>query len=98
MESKSSKISVRELKAAELEAAARYSYRVWWSDEDGVFLAEAAELEGTTIDGLSPQAALENAIEATAMWLIAATDDGDVLPQPAGHDTWKARMTVASFS
>ncbi len=63
-----------------------------------MFLAEAAELEGTTIDGLSPQAALENAIEAAAMWLIAATDGGVVLPQPAGHEAWKARMEVASIS
>jgi hypothetical protein len=41
---------VRELTVAELDTAARFSYRVWWSDEDGVFLAEAAELKGTTID------------------------------------------------
>ena len=92
----SQRTQVRELTAAELDAAARYSYRVWWSNEDGVFLAEAAELEGTTIDGTSPKSALQNAIEAAAMWLVAATEDGTVLPRPIGHEAWKARMTVAA--
>jgi len=84
------------LTAAELDAAARYGYRVWWSNEDGVFLAEAAELEGTIIDGTSPKSALQNAIEAAAMWLVAAMENGAVLPWPIGHEEWKARMSVAA--
>lgn len=88
----SPRANVQALTAEELDTATRYSYRVWWSDDDQIFLAEAAELDGTTIDGESPEAALRNAIEAAAMWLTAAAEDGDAPPQPKGHEMWKTRM------
>ncbi len=92
----SQRAQVRELTAEKLDTAARYSYRVWWSDEDQIFLVEAAELEGTTIDDASLEAALRNAVEAAAMWLTAAAANGEAPPRPTGHQRWKTRMTTTA--
>ncbi len=42
----------------------KYEIIICWSDEDGVFVAEAPELAGCAAHGETQQAALENINEA----------------------------------
>ena len=49
----------------------RYSYRVFWSDEDGEFVAACAEIPGLSGLGSTEAAAVEELEVAVAGWLCS---------------------------
>ncbi|MFL5213269.1 MAG: type II toxin-antitoxin system HicB family antitoxin [Microvirga sp.] len=60
----------------------RYPARVFWSDEDEGFIAEAIDLPGCSAFGDTQSEAiieLQNAIKA---WIEAATAAGNAIPPP----------------
>jgi antitoxin HicB len=62
--------------------ASRYPARVFWSEEDRGFIAEAVDLPGCSAFGETQAEAigeLQNAIKA---WIAAAKDAGNPVPQP----------------
>lgn len=59
--------------------------KIYWSEEDKVFVAEVPELPGCAAHGDSPQSALANAQEAIALWLDTAREFGDPVPFPKGR-------------
>lgn len=63
----------------------RYEVIIYWSDEDGVFIAEVPELPGCLAHGGSQEESLANAKEAIALWLETAALRGDPVPHPKGH-------------
>ena len=63
----------------------RYEIIVYWSDEDGVFIAEAPELPGCITHGDTQETALANAKEAIRLWIDTAREFGDVVPEPKGR-------------
>lgn len=63
----------------------RYEIIVYWSDEDGVFIAEAPELPGCITHGDTQETALANAKEAIRLWIETAREFGDVVPEPKGR-------------
>lgn len=63
----------------------RYEIIIYWSDDDGVFVAEVPELPGCLAHGDSREAALANAKDAIALWVETAAEHGDLVPQPKGH-------------
>jgi len=63
----------------------RYEIIIFWSDEDQAFVADVPELPGCMAHGSSHQAALENAQEATTLWLDTAREVNRVIPQPKGR-------------
>ena len=62
-----------------------YEIVIYWSDEDGVFVAEVTELPGCTAHGASHEAALASVKEAMQLWIDTAREFGDPVPQPKGH-------------
>jgi predicted RNase H-like HicB family nuclease len=62
-----------------------YEIVIYWSDEDGVFVAEVPELPGCAAHGDSHEAALANVKEAMQLWIDTANEFGDPIPQPKGH-------------
>ena len=62
-----------------------YEIVIYWSDEDGVFVAEVPELPGCTAHGASHEAALASVKEAMQLWIDTAREFGDPVPQPKGH-------------
>jgi predicted RNase H-like HicB family nuclease len=66
----------------ELAEASRYPVIVEWSDEDGVYLAWAPGLRGTTVHGDTPTQALEKSIEAVANWIYGMRKVGQPIPAP----------------
>lgn len=42
----------------------KYEVRIFWSEEDGAYIAEVSELSGCMADGETMNAALENACTA----------------------------------
>ena len=63
----------------------KYEIILYWSDEDGAFIAEAPELAGCASDGVSRQEALANLEVVIAEWLETARELGRPIPEPKGR-------------
>ena len=55
------------------------------AEGDG-WLAEVPELPGCMSDGVTPQQALDNVMDAIACWIEAAEEDGRPVPVPTNAD------------
>ncbi|MGI8925990.1 MAG: type II toxin-antitoxin system HicB family antitoxin [Tepidiformaceae bacterium] len=58
---------------------------IYWSAEDGAFIAEIAELPGCTADGTTQQKALANVTVVAREWMEAARALGREIPEPRGR-------------
>ena len=58
---------------------------IYWSAEDGAYIAEAPELPGCAAHGDTQEAALKHINEAVALWLATAREFGDPVPEPKGE-------------
>ncbi len=63
----------------------KYELIIYWSAEDGVYVAEAPELPGCMAHGESQEVALSNIREAIHLWLKTAAEYGDPIPEPKGR-------------
>jgi len=68
----------------------KYEVIIYWSNEDGAFVAEVPELPGCAAHGPTQEAALANAQEAIVLWIDTAKEFGDPIPVPKGR-----RLSVA---
>ena len=62
-----------------------YEIVLYWSDEDGLFVADVPELPGCMAHGETQESALANIKAAMALWLDTAEKCGDEIPQPKGR-------------
>ena len=62
----------------------KYEVVIYWSNEDGVFVAEAPELLGRLAHGSTQEAALEQINQAMDLWIETAREFGDPIPEPRG--------------
>lgn len=60
----------------------KYEIVIYWSEEDGSFIAQVPELPGCIAHGKTQSAALANANEAIQLWIDTAKEFGDPVPQP----------------
>jgi predicted RNase H-like HicB family nuclease len=63
----------------------RYEIIIYWSAEDGVFIAEVPELPGCMAHGSSQESALSSAKAAIKLWIKTAKEFGDSVPAPKGR-------------
>ena len=63
----------------------KYETIIYWSNEDGAFIAEVPELPGCMAHGDSQQEALSTAYGAIELWLDTAREFGDPIPEPKGQ-------------
>jgi len=63
----------------------RYEVIIFWSDEDGSFVAEVPELPGCMADGDTYQEAVANAEVAIQHWIDTASELGRLIPEPRGR-------------
>jgi len=63
----------------------RYEIIIYWSNDDGCYVAEVPELEGCMAHGDSYESALNNVREAMQLWMDTAREDGVPLPEPKGR-------------
>jgi predicted RNase H-like HicB family nuclease len=68
----------------------RYEIIIYWSDEDGMYVAEVPELPGCSAHGEAYESALSNAKDAMALWIETAKEFNDPIPEPKGR-----RLTYA---
>ena len=60
-----------------------YHINVFWSEEDGGFIANIPDLKHCSAHGDTPEAALCEVLEAQDAWLEVRHESGQPIPQPA---------------
>ena len=63
----------------------KYEIIIYWSEEDGAFVAEVPELPGCAAHGPTHEAALVSAQEAIRLWVATAKEFGDPIPKAKGR-------------
>ena len=63
----------------------KYVIVIYWSNDDGAFVAEAPELPGCMAHGDTRETALENIDQAVQLWIDTAKEFGDEVPKPKGE-------------
>ena len=59
-----------------------YHINLFWSEEDGSYVADIPDLASCTAFGGTPEAALAEVLEAKRAWLEAAREHGLPIPVP----------------
>ena len=63
----------------------KYEIIIFWSEEDGAYLAEVPELPGCMADGQTYREALEKAEIIICEWIETAKELGRTIPSPHGR-------------
>ena len=63
----------------------KYEVIIYWSEEDGAFVAEVPELPGCMADGPNYREALEEVEVVIQEWLETARELGRPIPEPKGR-------------
>lgn len=58
---------------------------IYWSEEDGLFVAEVPELPGCTADGATQEEAIRNVETVISEWIETAKSLGREIPVPKGR-------------
>lgn len=60
-----------------------YHVNLFWSDEDGGYVADIPDLDACSAFGETPQEALAEVLEAKRAWLEVARERGVPIPAPS---------------
>jgi predicted RNase H-like HicB family nuclease len=63
----------------------KYEIILYWSEDDGAYIAEVPELPGCMAHGSTQVEALSNANEAIMFWIDTARESGRAVPAPKGR-------------
>lgn len=61
----------------------RYLVELFWSEEDGGYIAVVPDLPGGSAFGATPEAAVHEIGAAIEAWIAACRSSGDPVPEPA---------------
>jgi predicted RNase H-like HicB family nuclease len=67
-----------------------YHINVFYSDEDGGYIADIPDLEACSAFGDTPQEALAEVLVAKDAWIAAARDKGREIPTPRYRPSLRA--------
>lgn len=63
----------------------KYAIIIYWSNDDGAFIAEMPELAGCVADGESPRDVLRMLDLVAREWIGTARELGRDIPEPKGR-------------
>ena len=63
----------------------KYEIIIYWSQEDGHYIAEVPELPGCMADGETLEDTLSMVQEVMRLWIETCEEDGLPVPQPKGR-------------
>ena len=59
-----------------------YHINIFWSEEDGEYIADVPDLKYCSASGATPEEALQEVLVAKSLWLDAAEERGLSIPEP----------------
>lgn len=59
-----------------------YHINIFYSEEDGEYIADIPDLDPCAASGATPEAALAEVMIAKALWLEVAREEGLPIPEP----------------
>ena len=59
-----------------------YHINIFWSDEDGSYIADIPDLKACSAFGRTPEEALKEVEVAKTVWLESAKAEGKPIPEP----------------
>jgi predicted RNase H-like HicB family nuclease len=65
-----------------------YHINIFYSDEDGGYIADLPDLPMCSAFGATPAAALREAQKAKRAWLATAKEQGKPVPEPRYRPVW----------
>lgn len=65
--------------------SSNYEIIIYWSEDDGAFVAEVPELPGCMADGRNYQEAVGNVEVIIKEWIQTAKELGRPIPEPRGR-------------
>jgi predicted RNase H-like HicB family nuclease len=68
----------------------RYPIIVFWSEKDGVWIADAPDLKSCSAHGATPEDAVRELSTAMELWIETVTAAGESLPTPHHRPTLDA--------
>jgi len=68
----------------------KYAIEIFYSEEDGGYIAVVPELAGCSAFGESEEEALREVMTAIELWLETAEKEGKEIPQPGGKELLQA--------
>ena len=74
-------LQIRSLGLADL----KYEIIIYWSEQDGHYIAEVPELPSCMADGDTLEDTLAMAQEVMQLWIDTAQEDGSPVPTPKGR-------------
>ena len=63
----------------------KYEIIIYWSTQDGHYIAEVPELPGCMADGETLEETLAMVQEVMQLWIETAEEDGWPIPEPKGR-------------
>ena len=63
----------------------KYEIIIYWSEDDGAYIAEVPELAGCMADGSTAAEALSNVEQIIREWIQTAQELGRPVPEPKGR-------------
>lgn len=57
-------------------------FAIFWSEEDGEYVADVPDLKYCSASGATPDEALREVLEAKSLWLETADEKGLPIPEP----------------
>ncbi len=72
----------------------KYSYRVFWSDDDQEFVAVCAEFNGLSWLDETPEKALKGIGKVVTDVIEMMSKDGDKIPEPIGTKKFSGKFQV----
>lgn len=60
-----------------------YHINVFYSEEDGGYIADIPDLEACSAIGETPEGAVREVIRAKEAWVAAAREEGRAIPKPS---------------
>ncbi len=77
------------------EVKARYHTNLFWSAEDGCWVADVPDLRFCSAFGDGPEAAVREVQLAVEAWLASAREHGDAIPEPRYRPSIYAALAIA---
>ena len=63
----------------------KYEIIIYWSEQDGHYIAEVPELPGCMADGETLEETLTMVQEVMQLWIETASEYGGPIPEPKGR-------------